>query len=178
MREIIYDVAISADGFICGENADISRFPHSGAVVDSYRARLATYGTAVMGRATYEFGYQFGLPPGASPYPHMTCYVFSATLNVPDPADVIIVRDDWPVALRALREADGPPIYLCGGGMFAGWMLGQGLIDRLCLKRAPIFYGSGIRLFGNHANPVDAELLSSHLYDDGVLLQEYALPAR
>lgn len=71
MQPIIYDVAVSIDGYISGPGGDISKFAHEGPVVDDYFARLGQYAVAIMGRHTYEFGYRFGLEPGANPYKHM-----------------------------------------------------------------------------------------------------------
>lgn len=175
MQNIIYDVAVSADGFICGADGDVSRFPHSGPVVDDYRTRLGEYGTVLMGRATYEFGYAFGLAPGDNPYTSMKAYVFSKTIALPKEAQVKTIRQDWKAQVKRLQKEADAPIYLCGGGDFAGQMLEAGLIDRLRLKRAPIFYGAGVRVFGTAAFPIEAEVLSSHLYPDGVLYQEFAL---
>ena len=175
MQPIIYDVAVSADGFIAGRSGDISRFPADGPVVNDYVDRLNTYTCAIMGRATYEFGYRFGLTPGANPYPHMACIVFSRSIELPPGADVAVVRGDSEDCIgRLRREAEGP-IYLCGGGLFAGWLLSLGLIDRLRVKRAPIFLGAGTRLFGEYAKGVDAHLRLSKPYDNGVLFQEFDL---
>jgi hypothetical protein len=49
LHPIIYDVAVSVDGFISGESGDISKFAHEGPVVNDYANRLATYKTAIMG---------------------------------------------------------------------------------------------------------------------------------
>ncbi|MGP1354784.1 MAG: dihydrofolate reductase family protein [Parasphingopyxis sp.] len=175
MQPIIYDVAVSADGFIAGPNADISKFPQSSPAVDDYFERLKTYACAIMGRATYEFGYDFGLAPGDNPYPHMRTLVFSQSLSLPEDSDVEIVRHDARDHVAALKSSSDGPIYLCGGGEFAGWALSEGLVDLLRLKRAPIFLGSGTRLFGDHAPGCDAELRQSKLYPDGMLFQEFAL---
>lgn len=175
MQPIIYDVAVSADGFISGPSADISKFPHQGQVVDDYMERLQTYSCAIMGRATYEFGYGFGLEPGANPYPHMNCVVFSKSIDLPADAVVEVVRDDAAGRIEDLRRSSAGPIYLCGGGQFAGWLLASGKIDLLRLKRAPIFLGGGTRLFGDHVGGFVPRLRSSRLYDDGVLFQEFEL---
>ena len=175
MQPIIYDVAVSADGFIAGPSADISKFPGEGAVVDDYFARLKTYAVVIMGRATYEFGYGFGLTPGDNPYPHMQCFVFSKGIDLSATAKVEVVRSRTEEMLRRLKEQSSGPIYLCGGGGFAGSLLKYGLIDRLRLKRAPIFLGSGVRLFGDYTGDIDAKLRQSKLYDNGVLYQEFEL---
>ena len=175
MQPIIYDVAVSADGFICGASSDVSLFPHSGPVVDDYLERMATYAHALMGRRTYEFGYAHGLPPGANPYPTMQSLVFSENMVLPEGSEVEVVGQAPLARIDELRQTSPDPIYLCGGGDFAGWLLSHNRIDQLRLKRAPIFYGSGIRLFGSHPQPVSARLTLSKLYDDGVLFQEFAL---
>jgi dihydrofolate reductase len=65
ISRIVYDVAVRLDGYIAGENDDISAFPGEGDHVSAYLARLETYQNFIMGRRTYEFGYRFGLVLGA-----------------------------------------------------------------------------------------------------------------
>ncbi|WP_323037459.1 dihydrofolate reductase family protein [Pararhodobacter sp.] len=175
MQDVIYDVAVSVDGFICGADGDVSGFPHEGAVVEEYRARLATYGAVVMGRRTYEFGYACGLKPGANPYPHMQALVVSASLDLPADAAVETVRDDVIARLTRLRREMHAPIYLCGGGALAGSLLVQGQIQELRLKRAPILLGSGVRLFGGHDRPVPMHPLAQTIHERGVIYQRFKL---
>ncbi len=175
MQPIIYDVAVSIDGFISGPQGDISGFSHKGEVVDDYMARLATYGTALMGRATYEFGYQYGLLPGANPYPNMRSYVVSSGIDLPKESVVSLLRNPTPQNFESIRNKGNAPIYLCGGGDFAGWMLRHGLISRLRLKRAPILLGSGVPLFSGDLPKISARLLSEKSYGDGTLYQEFDL---
>lgn len=175
MHPIIYDVAVSLDGYISGPSGDISQFAHDGPVVDDYANRLAGYATALMGRATYEFGYQYGLEPGQNPYGHMQCYVFSKTLTVPENCDIRIQRATSTEAIMALKEASLGPIYLCGGGAFAGWLLSQGLIDKVRLKRAPLLLGSGVSLFGGTPFDTPITRVSSKEYDNGYILEEFDL---
>jgi len=179
MRDIIYDVAVSLDGYIATYdshgNADASAFPQTGPHVVDYGKRLQSYGSVIMGRKTYEFGYAFGLPPGARAYPHMEHFIFSETLQVPDKSDVHIVRNDWLAKIDALRSESGAPIYLCGGGQFAGYLLHHGRITLLRLKLAPLVLGSGIRIFSGVREPVLTNQVSHKHYDNGVVYLEYAL---
>lgn len=174
MRPIIYDVATSLDGYICGPDGDISSFPHEGQHAIDYQDRLSRYETVIMGRKTYEFGYAFGLEPGARAYPHMDHHIFSTTLDLPEKSDVAVIRDDWGAHLHTLKRGDGGPVYLCGGGEFAGFMLGEGLIDRLRLKLAPILLGAGTPLFAG-AEPTHLSLATQRAYDNGVIFVEYDL---
>lgn len=175
MQPIIYDVAISIDGFIAGPDGDVSGFAEGGTVVDDYMSRLETYACAIMGRATYEFGYRFGLKPGDNPYPHMDCYVFSQTLEVPASSEVTIVREPMHDYVSALKQRLDGPTYLCGGGAFASSLLEVGLIDTLRLKRAPIILGHGVRLFEGHYAISPLNHQETKLHDDGYLYQEFQL---
>ena len=47
MPPIVYNVAISADGFIAGRSGDVDRFQR--------------YACAIVGRATHAFGHRFDL---------------------------------------------------------------------------------------------------------------------
>lgn len=172
MREIIYDVAVSLDGFIAAPGGDASAFPGDGDHIAPYFDRLAGYGTVIMGRRTYEYGYGFGLEPGARAYPHMDHHIFSTTINLPDTSDVNVVRSDWLSHLETLRARKGMPIYLCGGGQFAGWVLQQGLIDRLILKSAPITLGEGVPLFSGAPLTTHWQTKSVTPYATGVTLLE------
>lgn len=184
MQSVIYDVAVSIDGFICGPNGDISQFAHEGAPVEDYQTRLQAYATAIMGKATYEFGYRFGMQPGQKPYPHMTTYVYSQSIELPDDngaqCDVTIVAANWQSHVQELKATSPGPIYLCGGGQFAGSLLTAGMIDLLRLKRAPIILGDGVRLFGDHKfgdHAMSPQLTHVHTkqYNNGYLLQEFRI---
>ncbi|WP_375174844.1 dihydrofolate reductase family protein [Pseudooceanicola sp.] len=174
MHDIIYDVAISADGFICDSNGNTDQFLAEGDHVTDYLARLQTYRCALMGRRTYEYGLAMGLPLGANPYPHMPCHILSTRLRLPEEAEVSLTSPDQ---IASLREAAEGPVYLCGGGDLAGWMNRQGLVDLLRLKINPIILGRGIHLWGPQGGRAlsDARLTESRHYTSGVIYQEYRL---
>lgn len=178
MRRIIYDVAVSLDGFIAGPDGDISAFPAEGDHLQPYLDRLAIYQTAIMGRGTYEFGYRYGLKPGARAYPHMDHYIFSRGISLPADCAVTVVREGWIAELDALRGDGHGDIYLCGGGAFAGFVATHGFLDLLRLKIAPVVIGSGIRLFEGLVTKNSLERISITPYANGVVLAEYAVLTR
>ncbi len=173
MQPIIYDVAVSADGFIAGPGNDVSAFPNTEQVVEDYLARLSTYKTVLMGRATYEFGYGFGLKPGENPYPNAASYVISQSICLPDCAAVAVRRaldDAW---LSDLRNSSPSAIYLCGGGILATSLLELGHLQGLRLKRAPIVLGSGTPLFAPFRHPLKLRLRHQTDYGVGDVFQEF-----
>lgn len=167
MRKIIYYVATSLDGYISGKDDDISMFASEGEIVDQYMYDLESFDTVIMGKRTYEFGYQFGLKPGQPAYPHMDHYIFSDSLTLENASkQVKIVAPDIK-QVQMLKNEDGSDIYLCGGGVFAGWLMEHGMIDEIKLKVNPIILGGGIRLFGDYEGSAQLKVAYSRSYSGG-----------
>lgn len=176
MRKLIYHVAISLDGFIAQENDKIDLFPTEGDHIPDYIQSLTKYDTCIMGRRTYEFGYQYGLQPGENPYPHMTTYVYSRSLSfAKKDSNLHLVNDNMVQHVTHLKEGDGKPIYLCGGGVFATELLQHGLINELHLKHCPIIIGHGIPLFTKPVDDITLQKTYIKEYSNGVNLIEYSI---
>lgn len=175
MRNIVYYVATSIDGFIAGPNDGIGGFVGEGSGVDRYLNDLKSFDTVIMGRRTYEFGYKYGLQPGQSPYPHMENYIFSKSLLLDNPAINVHVREPDLDFIRDLKKIPGADIYLCGGGVFAGWLLDHGLIDMLKIKLNPLILGGGIRLFGDSTREIQTDLLELESHDKGLQINTYRI---
>ncbi len=126
MRKIIYYVATSIDGYIMGSDENMGSFVGSGSGVEKYLADLQHFDTVIMGRKTYEFGYQFGLKPGQPAYHHMQHYIFSKTLSFENPHESVKVYPPDLEFIKQLKKTKGTDIYLCGGGEFDCWLLNNG----------------------------------------------------
>ena len=172
MRQLVYDVAASIDGFITGPNGDVSCFLDQGDHVKAYSKRLEGYDTVVMGRTTYEFGFAHGMAPGQRAYSHMRHYIVSSTLKLPDDAEVEVVGGDYLSAVRKLKAEDGSDIYLCGGGALAAELLSAGLIDRLVVKVNPVVLGTGTPIFAGSVT-AKSTLKGVKRYRSGVVLLTY-----
>ncbi|NMG10708.1 dihydrofolate reductase family protein [Brasilonema sp. UFV-L1] len=180
-RKLIYHVGTTLDNYIAHEDGSTDGFSAfmEGEHVTEYLESLKAYDTVLMGKATYEYGYQFGVQPGQpSPtYPHMKHYIFSKTLRFdtePDEQVKIIDKNELEF-VKQLKEEEGTDIYLCGGGTFAGFLFENELIDELIIKLYPVIFGSGIRLFGKSTKAIDLSLINSKVYKTGVLLLTYKL---
>ncbi len=175
MRKIVYYVASSLDGFISGLNDDISGFVGTGNGVDKYLADLANFDTVIMGRNTYEFGYKYGLQPGQPIYLDMKHFIFSDTLKFEntDP-NVQIVKKEL-TEIEKIQAELGTDIYLCGGGIFAGWLLDNQKIDILKIKLNPLIVGKGIKLFGPSSQKYTLQLIDTGNYDNGLQIMTYQI---
>tara|TARA_R110002096_G_scaffold231766_3_gene421489 strand:- start:8195 stop:8725 length:531 start_codon:yes stop_codon:yes gene_type:complete len=173
MKKIIYYVASSLDGYIAGKNDDISQFILQGKGVEKYQQDLSTFETVIMGRRTYEFGFQYGLQPGQPAYPNMEHYIFSDSMTIKDLANTVHIEKKSIQRVLEIKESSATDIYLCGGGDFAGWLLDNGLIDQLKLKLNPIILGEGIRLFGNSKSTQKWKLVDTESFDNGLQILTY-----
>jgi dihydrofolate reductase len=173
MTRIVYYVATSLDGFISGPDNDISKFVAEVNGVQKYLNDLKDFKTVIMGRKTYEFGYAYGLEPGQPAYPHMDHFIFSNSLQLENPHDLIHIEKINIARIEEVKKSASTDIYLCGGGEFAGWLLDHGLIDVLKLKINPIVLGGGIRIFGDSRTSVKLNLIESSVFDHGLHIATY-----
>lgn len=170
MRKIVYYVATSLDGYISGKEGDISKFAIGGEMVEQYQYDLESFDTVIMGRNTYEFGYQYGLKPGQPAYLHMEHFIFSNALELEGAHEQVKVVPMNLDIIRELKSEIGSDIYLCGGGMFAGWLMENEMIDELKLKVNPIILGDGVRLFGDYEGSTKLKVISNKSYHGGFQL--------
>ena len=175
MRNIVYYVASSIDGFIARPDHSIEGFVGQGSGLTKYLDDLQHFDTVIMGRKTYEFGYRYGLQPGQPAYLHMKHHIFSRTLRFNNPHDAVHVCPFDLGIIKKLKEEHGTDIYLCGGGDFAGWLLDNAQIDILKLKLNPLILGEGIRLFGSSRKDFLLKLVDSTVYEEGLQIITYGI---
>lgn len=188
MRQLIYFIACTADGFIAREDGSFDFFPMQGGHMQYLQqeypetipshlhallgitAEPRHFDTVVMGRHTYAVGLSQGV---TSPYAHLRQYVVSQSITTSPSLDVTLIANDPVDLVRTLKQAPGQNIWLCGGGSLASALIGE--IDQLILKVNPVILGQGIRLFDGLNAPVQLELLEQQTFDGGVALHRYAV---
>lgn len=176
MNKIVYYVAISIDGYICGLDGDISGFVGEGSGVTKYMSDLKGFETTIMGKYTYEFGYAYGLKPGQPAYAHMQHYIFSKSLQFDSKSDQVHIISDYDLdKIKELKQNSTTDIYLCGGGVFAGWLFDNQLIDVIKVKINPLILGAGIRLFGESTSGYQLVLTDTESYDGGLVFNTYSI---
>lgn len=190
MRELVYYVAVSIDGYIANPSGGFDAFPeeggHMGVVMGEYADALpghvlaalgvdapgTRFDTVMMGWNTLTPALEAGI---TNPYPHLRQIVASRHERQVDPA---LTLTHHPLAtVRELKGQEGLDVWLCGGGELAGELLPE--IDRLVLKRNPLVFGSGVPLFGGA--PYRAREFiptASRAFESGVVIEEYARARR
>ncbi|MCF6287767.1 MAG: dihydrofolate reductase family protein [Proteobacteria bacterium] len=175
MRSINYHIAITLDGYICREDGSIDGFLMEGEHAEDFIKSLDSYDSVLMGRKTYEFGFQFGLKAGQPAYPNLKHYVFSESLDFNQSEAVKLVQSNTVEYVKDLKDSEGGDIWLCGGGELAGSLFENNLIEKLTLKVNPIIFGSGKKLFESSKKSGKFNLLSSREYGNGVILSKYEI---
>ena len=188
MRDVVYYVATTLDGFIAREDGSFGEFPWDdqfGAYLldhfpETFPSHLREeqgpnrrFDTVLMGRATYEVGQREGV---TSPYPTLDQYVFSRTMDqTPDDA-VTLVKTGAVERVRELRAGKGKSIWLCGGSMLAGSLYAADLIDEIILKINPIVFGEGKPLFGQVVGANRLALAEVRRFESGHVILNYVRP--
>jgi dihydrofolate reductase len=170
VRQIRYVVTASLDGFIAGPNGEVDWI-----VPDpdrDFRALLAQFDTALLGRRSYELTQRPGAPPWP---PGMSVYVFSRTLRRRDHPEVTIVADKLEETLAALRVKSGKDIWLFGGGSLFRSVLEAGLVDTVEVAVRPVLLGGGIPLLPPPAKQANLKLIAHEVSKAGIVALRYAV---
>lgn len=186
MRELVYYVATSIDGFIADPTGNFSHFPACRETLDSLFTRYPEtcpghlrealgvteaprrFDTVLMGRRTHAPAVEAGLTGGA--YPHLQ-QIVTTHQGLPDSPGVEVVTGDVATRVVDLKKEPGRDIWLCGGANLAGQLID--LIDEIQLKINPVLLGDGIPLFGGDGRPRDVETTDIELLPGGVTLATY-----
>jgi len=141
MRQLVYSVATSLDGFIAGPKGEFDWIIQDPTI--DFGEIFAGFDTLVMGRRSYELMLREGRSPREF---GMNVFVASTTLDPARHHDVNIVAADLARIVAGLKDASGKDIWLFGGGTTFRSLLDAGLVDRVDVSIIPVLLGGGIPL--------------------------------
>jgi dihydrofolate reductase len=172
MRQLRYSVASSLDGYIAGPKGEFDWI-----VVDpeiDFAAMYAGFSGLVMGRHSYEVFVSTGGAEG----PGLPTYVYSRTLPEGERNGVTFASDAVS-HVRTLKQADGTPLWLWGGGELFRSLAEAGLVDGVDVAIIPVVLGGGISLMPTGGPRLSLQLRTHRLYKGtGTLFVEYDIGAR
>lgn len=166
-------IATSLDGFIAGEDDDLSWLPQpeAGGEDYGYGEHMAQTAAILMGRRSYDVisGFEGDWPYGDTP-------VFVATSRPLEPAapTVHAVRGASAAELLAAvqQEVGDGGIYVDGGELIRS-LLDAGLVDELTITLIPVVLGRGLPLLAGAAFRHQLQLIGSEGYDNGFVQVRY-----
>lgn len=143
-------IACSLDGFIAGPDDQLDWLTTAVPEVDTFHPFMASVGSLLMGRRTYE-----ALARMDVEWPYGEAPVLVATHRALDPIHPSVRPVSGPIGelvALTLREAGDRDVYLDGGGLIRA-ALDEGLVDELCVTIAPSILGRGLPLFAGVKRP-------------------------
>ncbi len=183
MPKLIAFLNISLDGFISGENEDMSWF-HAARADPEFAAftseNASGGGRLLFGRVTYEMMASFWPTPAA--YEQMPIvakgmnesskFVFSRTLKSAPWTNTTLLKGDLVEEVRRLKAA-GLGIATLGSGSIVTQLSAAGLVDEWQFVLHPVALGRGKRLFEGLAEPVPMKLARTRCFANGRIALSY-----
>ncbi len=165
MRNVIYGVGISLDGYIArrDHSIDFLFMPKDFSMAPFFK----TIDVAVMGRKTYDISLSMG------GFGKMETYVFSKTLEPGTREGLTFVNAPAIEVIEQIRGKPGKDIWLMGGGEIAREFLMADLVDEIHLGVLPMLIGAGIPAFPSGFPQRDFELTENKTYSRGLISLKY-----
>lgn len=183
MRNIVFSLGVSLDGFMEGPDHDISWHRIDDELHRHMNEWLVAAGGFLEGRVTWE-GMAAVWPTAAQQpdfpesmrefgpiWTEMPKVVYSRTLEKAD-WNTRIARDVDPDEVRALKEQPGGDLIV-GGPDLAATFREHDLIDEYRVYVNPVLLGAGRRMFDEGRAPENLRLVETRTFGVGVVLLRY-----
>ncbi len=172
MRQLVYSVASSLDGFIAGPKGEFDWIIQDPTI--DFGEIFGQFDTMVMGRHSYEAI----LREGRSPMEFgMKIFVASTTLDPAQHPDITIIGSGLAETVTELKCAFGKDIWLFGGGTTFRSLLEAGLVDRLEVSIIPVLLGGGIPLVPE-GRRWPLQFKDSRTFPSGIVSLTYLIASR
>ena len=167
-KKVIVYIACSLDGFIAKKDHDISwLFRDQDYGWNEFNNE---FGSAVMGRKTYEFALQYSNPPFKDKNNFVVTSQRELYLSSTDEM-IFCSYDD--VINYLLTDSKDEGIFLVGGTGLIANFFNSTLIDEIVVSFHPIILGEGIALFEGIKHEMKLELVEHSVYTSGLVKLKY-----
>ena len=185
MRNLIFFMHTSLDGFVAGLNGELDWVNLDDAMFDFVATMTDQADTALYGRVTYEMmqGYwpKAGEQPNASKhdkvhsnwYNNVSKVVLSKTIHETGLHNTKVIGDRLSDNINKLKQQNGKNILIFGSPGASQSLLNEGLIDEFWLFVNPIILGEGIPLFKDLTGTTKLNLVESKTFACGVIALHY-----
>lgn len=181
MRRVTVFNLMSLDGYIAGENGDISWHMVDDDFHELAIAASTSGNTLLFGRVTYELMAGFWPRPEAMQADPIVAagmnrsdkIVFSRTLQKADWNNTRLVKDDMIGEVRRLKEGTGTDLTVLGSGSIVAQLTDAGLIDEYRVLLNPVVLGKGKTMFEDLKRMLVLRLTETRKFGNGNMLLKY-----
>lgn len=174
MHQVVVYIAASLDGYIAGEDDDISWLKPFEGLDYGYDTFIDSIGAVIVGRRTYDQTQEAGW---GWPYP-VPGYVLTSRPAAEQPQGADLTFTDRPLpelVAEAKRIAGDKDVWVVGGAGVVRDFLAAGLVDQLRIWVIPVMLGNGIRLFQPVDRPTTVSLERVNQRPEGMVELAYAV---
>ena len=185
MRNLIFFMHTSLDGFVAGPNGEMNWIKVDEEMFDFVATMTDQADTALYGRVTYEMMQSYWPTAGEQPnatkhdkehsawYNKVSKIVLSKTISEKGLDNTIVISDQLADNINKIKKQDGKNILIFGSPGASQSLLNQGLIDEFWLFVNPIILGQGMPLFKDITGTTKLKLGESKTFACGVIALHY-----
>jgi dihydrofolate reductase len=185
MRNLIFFMHISLDGFVAGLNGEMDWIKVDDTMFDFVATMTDKADTALYGRVTYEMMQSYwpkaGDKPNATKHEieHSTWYnkvskvVLSKTIQETGLHNTKVINGQLSDNINELKQQGGKSILIFGSPRASQSLLNEGLIDEFWLFVNPIILGKGMPLFKDITGTTKLKFVESKFFACGVIALHY-----
>jgi dihydrofolate reductase len=187
MRKIVLFLHLSLDGYSATKEGGLEWIPYNAAFEQYAEKIVASVGSALYGRNTFELMKGYWHPmindPSLSAHDRQHAewietiekIVFSTTLTSEDWNNTKILSSNILEEVTKLKEQPGKDLVIFGSPTLATSLMELGLIDEFYFTISPVVLGEGKTFLRNIHEKVTLELLSSDTIEGGIITAHYRL---
>ena len=185
MRNLIFFMHTSLDGFVAGPNGELNWLKLDEDMLDHVAAMTNNADTALYGRVTYQLMESYWPKAGekanatkhtkehAKWYSKVPKVVLSKTLNESELINTIVISENLPDRINELKQQEGKNILIFGSPTASLSLLNSELIDEFWFFVNPVIVGKGIPLFKKVNEKILLELAETKTFSCGVIALHY-----
>jgi dihydrofolate reductase len=174
MSKVVFDIALSLDGFIVGPGQTddeplgrggerLHEWAFSGSGAELLAKAVADVGAIVTGRRTYDHSIRYWGADGPTGATRIPTFVLThePPTSSPEGGVYTFVTDGLEATIEQAKAAAGDKTVAVGGGAESAWQfISARLVDEISLHLVPIMFGGGLRLFGELDEPIELEQIA------------------
>ena len=185
MRNLIFFMHTSLDGFVAGPNGELDWLKLDTDMLDFVATMTANADTALYGRVTYQLMESYWPTAGEQPnatkhtkdhakwYSKIPKVVLSKTINETGLINTKVISENLSDRINELKQQEGKNILIFGSPSASLSLLNLGLIDEFWLFVNPIIVGEGMPLFKKVNEKIILELVETKTFTCGVIALHY-----